>query len=105
MHLKVPTRPAVVVLYVSFSYPVASVCCSIGFKLNQMSPVVVFVHGDRLSILLCDRIVLALPLVAAMKPRMCQHTICRELALSLQEVRYRSRKITRTERAKQEEAN
>ena len=41
--------PTVVVLYVSFSYPVVSVKRSISFKLNQMSPVVVLVHVARLS--------------------------------------------------------
>ena len=49
MHLKASKYPTVVVLYVSFSYPVVSVRRSISFKLNQMSPVVVLVHVARLS--------------------------------------------------------
>src|SRR6516162_824725 len=49
MHLKASKCPTVVILYVSFSYPVISVRRSIGFKLNQMSPVVMLVHAARLS--------------------------------------------------------
>src|SRR5262249_21438021 len=41
--------PAVVVLHVSFSYPVVFVRCSNRFTLNQMSPVVMLVHVARLS--------------------------------------------------------
>jgi len=49
MHLKASKCPTVVILYVSFSYPVISVRRSISFKLNQMSPVVMLVHAARLS--------------------------------------------------------
>jgi|GEM_PF-3024948 len=49
VHLKASKCPAVVVLHVSFSYPVVFVECSNRFKLNQMSPVVMLVHVARLS--------------------------------------------------------
>ena len=49
MHIEASKYPAVVVLHVSFSYPVVFVRCSIRFKLNQMSPVVMLVHVARLS--------------------------------------------------------
>ena len=49
MHLKASTCPTVVVLYVSFSYPVGSVRRYISFKLNQVGPVVMLVHVARLS--------------------------------------------------------
>jgi hypothetical protein len=49
MHLKASKCFTVIVLYVSFPYPVVSVRRSIRFKLNQMSPVVVLVHVARLS--------------------------------------------------------
>src|SRR5215468_6381482 len=49
MHFKASKCPAVVVLHVCFSYPVVFVRCSIRFKLNQMSPVVVLAHVARLS--------------------------------------------------------
>ena len=48
-HLKASKCPAVVVLHVSFSYPVVSVRCSNRFKLNQMSLVVMRVQVARLS--------------------------------------------------------
>ena len=49
MHLKASTCPTVVVLDVSFSYPVGSVRRYISFKLNQVGPVVMLVHVARLS--------------------------------------------------------
>ena len=49
VHLEASKCPAVVVLHVSFSYPAVFVRCSIRFKLNQMSPVVMLVHVARLS--------------------------------------------------------
>src|SRR5262247_2267321 len=49
MHLKASECPAVVVLDVSFSYPVIFAGRSLSFKLNQMSPVVMLVHVARLS--------------------------------------------------------
>ena len=49
MHLKASKHPAVMVLYVSFSYPVVPVWRSISLKLNQMDPVVMLVHVVRLS--------------------------------------------------------
>jgi hypothetical protein len=49
MHLKASECPAVVVLDVSFSYPVVFVRRSLSFKLNQMSPVIVLIHVVRLS--------------------------------------------------------
>src|SRR5215471_9307390 len=49
VHLKRSKCPAVVVLHVSFSYPVVFVRCSVRFKLDQMSRVVVLVHVARLS--------------------------------------------------------
>src|SRR6266436_5034777 len=44
MHLKASKHPAMIVFYVSFSYPVVPVWRSISLKLNQMGPVVMLVH-------------------------------------------------------------
>ena len=50
MHLKASECLTVVVLYVSFPYPVVSVRRSISFKLNQMSPIVMLVHIASLNV-------------------------------------------------------
>lgn len=47
MDFETSQRLTVVVLYVSFSYPVLSVRRSISLKLDQMSSVALFVHNDR----------------------------------------------------------
>ena len=62
MHLKASKCLTVAVLDVSFSYPVVSVRCSISSKPNQMSPVLMRVHGAE-----SRRIALAL---------WCRRSIC-----------------------------
>jgi hypothetical protein len=76
MHLKKSKCATVVVPNVSFSYPALSVRRSISFKLNQMSPVVMFVHINRFS----KRKVGLFLAVAAIEPGACQYLICRQLA-------------------------
>jgi hypothetical protein len=49
MHLKASKYPAVVVLYVSFSYPKGSVRRSLSIQPNQVGPVLLLVHVARLS--------------------------------------------------------